>query len=169
MTQHLTERSVRFLKNASEVPRLYRRTNKVELYAHVIFKPSRKNQWVKIWDRLGKKLNILFGLICFEMWKSPTSVSYFKNLKVPVCSLHFPLQEDAQCFGLNFICSLINRKCPPEPQPIWTTHFSHSISWSPTPKMWWKTPSSRSGSGSHSQTAPIGKAERNFYDSEMSS
>ncbi|NP_998519.1 conserved oligomeric Golgi complex subunit 2 [Danio rerio] len=28
MTQHLTERSVRFLKNASEVPRLYRRTNK---------------------------------------------------------------------------------------------------------------------------------------------
>lgn len=44
MTQHLTERSVRFLKNASEVPRLYRRTNKVELYAHVIFKPSRKNQ-----------------------------------------------------------------------------------------------------------------------------
>lgn len=29
MTQHLTERSVRFLKNASEVPRLYRRTNKV--------------------------------------------------------------------------------------------------------------------------------------------
>uniref|UniRef100_A0A671QK69 Conserved oligomeric Golgi complex subunit 2 n=1 Tax=Sinocyclocheilus anshuiensis TaxID=1608454 RepID=A0A671QK69_9TELE len=36
MTQHLTERSVRFLKNASEVPRLYRRTNKVELYAHVI-------------------------------------------------------------------------------------------------------------------------------------
>ncbi|XP_076831419.1 conserved oligomeric Golgi complex subunit 2 [Brachyhypopomus gauderio] len=28
MTQHLTERSFRFLKNASEVPRLYRRTNK---------------------------------------------------------------------------------------------------------------------------------------------
>ncbi|KAG1927160.1 conserved oligomeric Golgi complex subunit 2 [Pimephales promelas] len=28
MTQHLTERSVRFLKSASEVPRLYRRTNK---------------------------------------------------------------------------------------------------------------------------------------------
>ncbi|KAA0717917.1 Conserved oligomeric [Triplophysa tibetana] len=28
MTQHLTERSIRFLKNASEVPRLYRRTNK---------------------------------------------------------------------------------------------------------------------------------------------
>lgn len=28
MTQHLTERSVRFLKNSSEVPRLYRRTNK---------------------------------------------------------------------------------------------------------------------------------------------
>ncbi|XP_030627703.1 conserved oligomeric Golgi complex subunit 2 [Chanos chanos] len=28
MTQHLTERSCRFLKNASEVPRLYRRTNK---------------------------------------------------------------------------------------------------------------------------------------------
>lgn len=29
MTQNLTERSFRFLKNASEVPRLYRRTNKV--------------------------------------------------------------------------------------------------------------------------------------------
>lgn len=29
MTQHLTERSCRFLKSASEVPRLYRRTNKV--------------------------------------------------------------------------------------------------------------------------------------------
>lgn len=28
MTRHLTERSIRFLKNASEVPRLYRRTNK---------------------------------------------------------------------------------------------------------------------------------------------
>uniref|UniRef100_A0A4W4E958 Conserved oligomeric Golgi complex subunit 2 n=1 Tax=Electrophorus electricus TaxID=8005 RepID=A0A4W4E958_ELEEL len=28
MTQHLTERSFRFLRNASEVPRLYRRTNK---------------------------------------------------------------------------------------------------------------------------------------------
>ncbi|XP_067278091.1 conserved oligomeric Golgi complex subunit 2 [Pseudorasbora parva] len=28
MTQHLTERSTRFLKSASEVPRLYRRTNK---------------------------------------------------------------------------------------------------------------------------------------------
>lgn len=29
MTQHLTERCCRFLKSASEVPRLYRRTNKV--------------------------------------------------------------------------------------------------------------------------------------------
>lgn len=29
MTQHLSERSCRFLKSASEVPRLYRRTNKV--------------------------------------------------------------------------------------------------------------------------------------------
>uniref|UniRef100_A0A7N8YIT3 Conserved oligomeric Golgi complex subunit 2 n=1 Tax=Mastacembelus armatus TaxID=205130 RepID=A0A7N8YIT3_9TELE len=29
MTQHLTDRSCRFLKSASEVPRLYRRTNKV--------------------------------------------------------------------------------------------------------------------------------------------
>lgn len=29
MTQHLTERCFRFLKSASEVPRLYRRTNKV--------------------------------------------------------------------------------------------------------------------------------------------
>lgn len=74
----------------------------------------------------------------------------------------------AQCTGLNFGCSLINRKFPPEPQPIWTTHFGHSISWSLTPKMWWKTPSSRSGSGSHSQTALIGTAEPYYYYSRMS-
>lgn len=37
MTQNLTERSCRFLKSASEVPRLYRRTNKVSKveYTHM--------------------------------------------------------------------------------------------------------------------------------------
>lgn len=42
MTQHLTERSCRFLKSASEVPRLYRRTNKVskvELFFCVFLSP----------------------------------------------------------------------------------------------------------------------------------
>uniref|UniRef100_A0A8C7SXU1 Conserved oligomeric Golgi complex subunit 2 n=1 Tax=Oncorhynchus mykiss TaxID=8022 RepID=A0A8C7SXU1_ONCMY len=41
MTQHLTERCFRFLKSASEVPRLYRRTNKVRQPAPQV--PSSQN------------------------------------------------------------------------------------------------------------------------------
>lgn len=42
MSQHLTERCCRFLKSAAEVPRLYRRTNKVRLAALTFAASSRR-------------------------------------------------------------------------------------------------------------------------------
>lgn len=95
MTQHLTERSCRFLKSASEVPRLYRRTNKVCEAQHAHKRPSptvfiiehnnppggkTASSLCLIWTKLEDYI-FWSGTYIFIWWKSYFYQSIFSILK----------------------------------------------------------------------------------------
>lgn len=65
MSQHLTERCCRFLKSAAEVPRLYRRTNKVRCAAAVRLRsPLPHHGWLRSILRLSSCHSLNSSICC---------------------------------------------------------------------------------------------------------
>lgn len=138
MTQHLTERCFRFLKSASEVPRLYRRTNKVRRPAPQA-SSSQDN---------GAVLSLGFNVT--EMIREHLLYST-KILKSA------PQSQQSQAWRCVPVLHFLYRKFPSELLPTWTTPCGRCTSSWATPKTWWSPPLPRTGYGSHSMTALTGR------------
>lgn len=148
MTQHLTERSCRFLKSASEVPRLYRRTNKVSKveYTHMFlllfsvyfvtclpWRSKGQKDCSAIFFLLGFSFYIL-KCVCFQNGctvfdvLNPTCLS--SKFKDSTVLFSFSVL-DTKHFFVSMFCirnvSFSNRKLQHEPQPTWTTPYSLCI------------------------------------------